>query len=327
MAKKLSISWIGVLLPILLHAQLDSIDVFMMRNLKRHHIPGASLIVIHNHKIIWKAGYGHSNIEHNVYAKAETVYEIGSITKQFTAMAIMLLVESGSLDLDHTIDKYFKECPAFWKKIRIKHLLTHTSGIRNHVAILGFMNAFKTNLMYEGFPATTEILKMFYGLQKEFEPGDSWSYDNTGYYLLGLIIEQVSGMSYWDFLRQKIFTPLQMSKTGSTNARLIVPNRASGYLWIDGTYYNQPVLHSFIGFSAGSIVSTVEDLARWDEALYTEKLVKRSTLDAIWKETFSSSGEPLPYSYGYGWFLESYKGKRIHQHSGGTPGFSSVYLA
>lgn len=223
-----------------------------------------------------------------------------------------------------TAGKFFPDGPAAWKNITIRHLLTHTSGIQNHVAIPGYLDSFKMNLSRQGFPKPQEILQLFFQLPLEFEPGQTWAYDNTGYYLLGLIIEQVSLQSYWSFLEHRIFNPLGMKNTRNTDTRDIVYHRASGYIWEEGIYKNQPSLWTFIGFSAGSLISTVEDLALWDAALYTERLVKKETLEKMWRPVKSNTGKLLPYNSGFGWFTDSYHGHRIIQHSGGTPGFSSV---
>ena len=265
------------LIPFILNAQEDTIDSFIKKNLESLHIPGASFIVTKNGKIIKSGSYGLSNIELGVPASPKTVYEIGSMTKQFTAMGIMMLAEEGKLDLNNPITHYFPAAPSAWKNITIRHLLTHTSGIQNHVAVPGYLGVFKTNLFNEGFPGKKVLLKLFFRLPQEFTPGQTWAYDNTGYHLLGLIIEQISKQSYWTFLETKIFNPLGMMNTKNTDTKELVYNRASGYIWQDSAYKNQPALWPFVGFSAGSLLSTVEDLAIWDAALYTEKLVDRKS--------------------------------------------------
>jgi CubicO group peptidase (beta-lactamase class C family) len=305
-------------------AQGDSIDRYIRERMESLRIPGLSLAVLRDHKITRSRGYGFANIESGVPATAKTVYEIGSMTKQFTAMAIMMLVEDGRLHLDDRLESFFPGTPTSWKGITIRHMLTHTSGIRNHVAIPGYMDLFRMSLGGDVFPKKEEILKGFFLLPLEFRQGESWAYDNTGYYLLGLIIEQLSGQSYWAFLDQRIFTPLGMKATRNTDTKPIVTHRASGYVWMGTGFQNQPPLWPFVGFSAGSLMSSVEDLARWDEALYTDKLVKRSSLSIMWEAATGKGGALLPSSYGFGWFVDSYHGHRIVQHSGGTPGFSSV---
>ncbi len=178
--------------PVIVRSQNDKIDEFIKSNMKSHHIPGLSIAIVRNNKLIKSNGYGFANLELNVTATTKTVYEIGSMTKQFTATAVMMLSEQGKLKLDDTITMYFVNAPPTWNKITIRHLLTHTSGIQNHVAVPGYVGVFKTNLFYETFPAKNEIIDLFYKLPTEFEPGETWAYDNTGYYLLGIIIEKAN---------------------------------------------------------------------------------------------------------------------------------------
>ncbi|MBA3769575.1 MAG: beta-lactamase family protein, partial [Blastocatellia bacterium] len=208
--------------------------------------------------------------------------------------------------------------------ITVAHLLSHTSGIQNHVAVPGYLDIFKTSITSKHFPPRDELLKEFYKLPSEFAPGETWAYDNTGYYLLGIIVEKGSGKDFWQFLDDRIFKPLGMNATRNTDTRQIVPNRASGYEWVNNKFENRPVLLPFIAFSAGSILSTVEDMAKWDAALYTERLFKRSTLERMWTPTKTRDGALASFDYGLGWFVDNYHGHRIVQHTGGTPGFSSV---
>ena len=237
-------------------------------------------------------GYGFANLELRSPATKETVYEIGSTSKQFTATAIMMLVEEGKVRLDDTITKYFPEAPQAWSRITIRHLLTHTSGIQNHVAVPHWLDVFRTNLAFETTPPRDELLKMFFKLPLEFQPGETWAYDNTGYYLLGIIIEKASGKSYWQFLDERIFKPLGMNATRSTDPQPIVRNRASGYEWKNDHFENRPVLLPAIAFSAGSLLSSVEDIAKWDAALYTEKLLKNRVLFRFGRPLQPMMGRP-----------------------------------
>ena len=302
----------------------DKIDDYITAQIKRLHIPGASLAIVRDGHITKAQGYGFANLESRSPATKETVYELGSTSKQFTATAVMMLVEEGKVRLDDTITKYFPEAPQAWRVVTIRHLLTHTSGIQNHVAVPHWLDVFRTNLAFETAPSRDELLKMFFKMPLEFQPGATWAYDNTGYYLLGIIIEKASGKSYWQFLDERIFTPLGMNATRSTDPQPIVPNRASGYEWKNDHFENRPILLPAIAFSAGSLLSTAEDMAKWDAALYTEKLLKKSSLDQIWTPTKAKDKNDAPFNYGFGWFIDSYDGHRLVQHSGGTPGFSSV---
>ncbi len=302
----------------------DEIDNYIAAQMRRLHIPGISLAIVRDGHIVKAQGYGFANFELKAPGRKETVYEIGSNTKQFTAAAIMMLVDEGKVRLDDSVTKYFPEAPQAWRGITIRHLLTHTSGIQNHVAVPDWLDVFRTNLKFETAPARDELLKMFFKLPLEFRPGETWAYDNTGYYLLGIVIEKASGKSYWQFLDERIFKPLGMNATRNTDPQPIVPNRASGYEWKNDHFENRPVLLPVIAFSAGSLLSTAEDMAKWDAALYTEKLLKKSSLDQMWTAALTKDGTDAPFNYGFGWFVESYHGHRFAQHSGGTPGFSSV---
>ena len=310
--------------PLVVVAQPDSVESFLKRNMESLKIPGLSFAVIKNDRVLKTGALGSINLELNVPATTASVYEIGSLTKQFTSMAIMLLAEEGKLTIEDKISSYFAGSPSAWNNITIRHLLNHTSGIQNHVALPGYLGRFKSNMFGEPQASQKEIAEWFFQLPQEFTPGETWSYDNTGYYLLGLIVEKAAQQNYWDFLEERIFIPLGMRSTRNTDTKDLVANRASGYLWNGSAYQNQPVLWSFVGFSAGSLMSTVEDLAKWDAALYTDKLVKKSTLDQMWQPARGPRGELLPFNCGFGWFVDHFNGHRILQHSGGTPGFSSV---
>lgn len=305
-------------------AKADKIDDYITAQMRRLHIPGGSLAIVRDERVVKAQGYGFANLELKAPATSQTVYEIGSNTKQFTAAAIMVLLDDGKISLDDSVTKYFPEAPQAWHGITIRHLLTHTSGIQNHVAIPDWLDVFRTNLKFETAPPRDELLKMFFKLPLEFQPDQSWAYDNTGYYLLGIIIEKASGKSYWQFLDERIFKPLDMNATRSTDPQPFVPGRASGYEWKHSHYENRPVLLPAIAFSAGSLLSTAEDMAKWDAGLQTEKLLKKSSLDQMWTAAVMNDGTDAPFNYGFGWFIDNYHGHPLVQHSGGTPGFSSV---
>jgi D-alanyl-D-alanine carboxypeptidase len=319
MLKKLAVLFLATAASV----SADDIDRYVETQIRNLHVPGLSLAVVRDGRVVKAQGYGLANLELNVPAKPDTVYELGSASKQFTAVAILLLAEEGKLSLDDPLTKYFPAGPPYWKSIAIRHLLTHTSGIQNHVAVPGYLRVFRTNLLFESTPGRDELLDMFYKLPKEFEPGQTWSYDNTGYILLGWIIEQASGKPYWEFVDERLFKPAGMTATRSTDTRPLVSNRASGYEWVGDRYENRPPLWPFVAFSAGSFLTTVEDMARWDAALRGEKLLKRAALEQVWTPTRATGGGPASFDYGFAQFIETYRGHRLVHHSGGTPGFSS----
>lgn len=305
-------------------AEADKIDDYVSAQMRQLHIPGLSLAIVRDGRITKAQGYGFANLELKSRATEETVYEIGSNTKQFTAAAIMMLVEDGKVHIEDPITKYFPEAPETWRRITIRHLLSHTSGIQNHVAVPHWLDVFRTDLAFKTTPSRDELLKMFFRLPLEFRPGETWAYDNTGYYLLGIVIEKASGKSYWQFLDERIFKSLGMNATRSSDPQPIVSNRASGYEWRHDHFENRPILLPAIAFSAGSLLSTVEDMSKWDAALSSEKLLKKSSLDQMWTAAVTNDGADAPFNYGFGWFVDSYHDHRFVQHSGGTPGFSSV---
>ncbi len=322
--KKLYIFAIMLIVCLSFGVKADEIDKFVENQMRNLHIPGASISIIRNDKVIKSKGYGFADLQSKSFVTPKTVYEIGSMTKQFTAVAVMMLVEEGKINLDDKIAKYFPDPPESWNKIKIRHLLTHASGIQNHVAVPDYMDIFRTSITGKTFPSSDELLKEFYKLPFEFAPEESWAYDNTGYHLLGTIIEKAGGKNYWQFLDERIFKPLKMNSTRNTDTQSIISQRASGYAWTENGWENRPILSPFIGFSAGSLLSTVEDLGKWDAALYGEKLLKKSSLEIMWTPARTNAGQISAFDYGFGWFIEKYRGHRNIMHSGGTPGFSSV---
>ena len=270
-----------------------------------------SVLVARDGKPIVNKGYGMANIEHAVPNSPQTVFRLGSITKQFTGMAIAMLQERGRLSVGDPICKYFSDCPATWQPITVKNLLTHTSGIPSYTSFPEFA---KTAVL----PTTNAL--MFTQLKDkplDFTPGEKYAYNNSGYFLLGGIIEKISGKSYADFLQENIFTPLGMKYTGYDNPLEIIKNRATGYARTGGKIYNASYMDMTVPFAAGALYATTGDLLLWDQALYTEKLVKRKTLDEI----FTPFNETI--KYGYGWGIGKKFDRKEISHGGNIYGFSS----
>jgi CubicO group peptidase (beta-lactamase class C family) len=197
----------------------------------------------------------------------------------------------------------------------VRHLLYHTSGIKAYTSVEGFERT--------AFLPTTheEVVKFVAPYPLEFDPGEKWDYSNTGYYLLGVVIEKASGQSYADFLQKRIFTPLQMTSTRVNDEKAVIANRASGYTWRENTLQRADAISMTWPYAAGAIVSTVSDLAKWDAALYTERLLKKSSLDAMWTSGKLNNGTMS--GYGFGWFVEEIGGQRALTHGGRIPGFES----
>lgn len=293
----------------------DKVDDYIKAELKKQNIPGLSIAVVKNGKVIKAEGYGLANVELNVPATPNTVYQLASITKQFTATAIMMLVEDGKLGLDDRISKHLSNAPPGWSAVTVRHLLNHTSGIKSYTSLPDFNKNPRKDYTHE------ELIGLVSGLPLEFEPGARFRYNNSGYFLLGVIIENVTGQRYGDFLKERIFRPLGMDQTRVNDLSVIIPNRATGYASTDGRLSNGEYVSPTQPFAAGALVSTVLDMTKWDAALYTDKLLSRSSLEQMWTPTKLNNGSNYPY--GYGWALSETKTHKYIEHGGGIPGFST----
>lgn len=292
------------------------VDAFVASEMHRQKIPGLSMGVYRDGKIIKAKGYGLENVELNAPATAKTIYQSGSMGKQFTATVVMMLVEQGKLSLDDKIKKYFTDAPATWDDITVRNLLTHTSGVKNYT----------TKAMdYRKDYTEDDLVKMAESLPLDFKPGTDWSYSNTGYVLLGILIHKVSGEFYGDFLQEHIFKPLGMSTTRIISESEIIPNRAAGYDLVKGEWKNQDWVSPSLNTTAdGSLYFTVLDLAKWDAALYTEKLLKRADLDQMWTIAKLNDGKPNKGNYGFGWEINKMNGHRLIEHGGAWQGFTTM---
>jgi len=269
-----------------------------------------SVLVSQNGKKILSKGYGMANYELDVPNKPDTKFRIGSVTKQFTATAVMQLAERGALKLEDPLSKYVPEYPKdVADKITIHHLLTHTSGIFNYTRDPEFFKNMRVKM------SLTELIAKFKDKPLDFEPGTKFNYSNSGYILLTVIVEKASGKPYEQFLKENIFQPLGMNNTGYDYTEPILKNRAAGYGYEGGKIKNADYLDMSLPAGAGALYSTTEDLYLWDRALYTEKLVKKATMDKIFTTDKNN--------YAYGWIVdEQFKHKRI-THNGGINGFNS----
>ena len=294
----------------LVHA--DGVDRYIKAQMREHRIPGVALKIIRDAKVAKTAAYGRGNLELDVPAKPETVFEIGSLTKQFTAAGILLLAQEGNLTVDDKISRHLKATPPAWDNVTIRHLLTHTSGIKSYTGLDGFQ-------LWRHL-TQAQFIKAIGARPMEFQPGDSWKYCNTGYNLLGYIIENVSGMGYWDFLSRRIFQPLGMHATTNRLPRLVIPNRAAGYEQTNHVWFNRDSDLTEV-FAAGVIASTVGDLAKWNASLDGERLLNAASKAQMWTPAKLNDGKAT--KYGFGWYVETFDGHRNIGHSGSTSGFSA----
>jgi CubicO group peptidase (beta-lactamase class C family) len=291
------------------------VDAFVASEMKKQHIPGVSVAVVRDGTVVLAKGYGFANVEHQVPVKPETIFQSGSVGKQFTATAVMMLVEEGKIGLDDPITKYFPDGPEAWKAIKVRNLLSHTGGTTDYPNDFDFRKDYTED----------DLLKRAETIPLAFKPGEKWSYSNLGYVLLGILIHKVSGKFYGDFLQERIFKPLDMSTARIISEEDIVPNRAAGYRLEKGALKNQEWVSPSVNTTAdGALYLTALDMARWDAALYTEKLLKKSSLDQMWTPVTLNDGKPS--RYGFGWGIGEIRGHRIVEHGGAWQGFKA-YIA
>ncbi|HEY1660667.1 MAG TPA: serine hydrolase domain-containing protein [Candidatus Sulfotelmatobacter sp.] len=291
-----------------------SVDRYIDSELHRQHIPGLALLVSRDGKIVQAQGYGLSNVELNVPVKPETIFQSGSVGKQFTATAVMMLVEEGKISLDDPIGKYLKNAPLAWNEVTIRELLSHTAGFTDYPENFDFRRDY----------TEPQLLKIVEGIPLAFPPGTKWSYSNLGYLTLGILIHQVTGEFYGDFLQGRIFHPLGMTTTRIISEADIVPNRAAGYRLVKGELKNQEWVSPTLNTTAdGALYFSILDLAKWDAALYTETLLKRSSLQQMWTIVKLKNGEPNSGHYGFGWEILEKNGHHVLDHGGSWQGFKT----
>lgn len=284
----------------------SKVDEYMDARVKHDRFSG-TILIARDGKPLVRQGYGMANLEHDVPNRPDTKFRIGSITKQFTAMAIVILQERGKLDVREKIKTYLPDSPKSWDEVTVHHLLTHSAGIPNYTSFPDFLASMRTHLSLD------QLIAKFKDKPLEFKPGEKFKYSNSGYIVLGKLIEKVSGRGYAQFMRENIFDPLSMKDTGFDNPIPVIKNRASGYshpfvATVNAQYIDMGVVHA-----AGALYSTVDDLLLWDQALYTEKLVKKATMEKIFV--------PFKDNYAYGWLVVPSFGRKMATHTGGINGF------
>jgi CubicO group peptidase (beta-lactamase class C family) len=294
----------------------DAVDDYVRAEMARQRIPGLSLAVCRDGQLVKAQGYGLANVEHQVPAKPETVYQSGSVGKQFTATAVMMLVEEGKLGLDDPIARYFEGAPDWWQGVTVRHLLSHTSGIKDYG---------EPEIDYRKDYAEDEFARVAMLLPPDFPPGTQWSYSNTGYALLGFLIHKRSGAFYGDFLQERVFGPLGMSTTRVISESDIVPNRAAGYLLEQDELKNQRWVSPSLNTTAdGALYFTVLDLAKWDAALRGGRLLKPTSLAQMWTPVALTGPGVRTYHYGFGWSIDEQRGRTLIEHGGSWQGFRAA---
>ncbi|MGE3615488.1 MAG: serine hydrolase domain-containing protein [Gemmatimonadales bacterium] len=300
--------------PATLIARIDSV---VGAELDRTHAPAASVAVESRGQLLLARGYGLANVEAGTHAGAETIYRIGSLTKQFTATAIMQLVEAGKIGLDEDVKKYLPDYPTQGNRVTIRHLLTHTSGIKSYTGIgPQFWNeASRLDLTDD------QMLALFKDLPFDFKPGERYLYNNSAFYLLGVIIGKVAGIPYRQYVRDKLFAPLGLTATSYCDDRPIIPHRAGGYEVQGAVVTNAVPLSLNTPGAAGALCSNVLDLLTWQHGFDAARLITPASRDQIRTSAVLNDGKPT--NYGFGVAIRNFEGHRSFAHSGGINGFAT----
>lgn len=294
----------------------SAVDSFVRGEMVNERVPGLAMAVVRNGVLLRAQGYGSANLEHNLPVTAATVFQSGSVGKQFTATLVMQLVGEGKLSLDDRLARFFPNGPAAWREITVRQMLSHTSGISEK-----FYEKVDLHLEY----ADSTVTRLIGEQPLDFVPGSKWRYSNPGYVMLGFVIEKVTGRFYGDLLEERIFGPLGMTTAMIISEQAIVPNRAAGYETVNGEVVNQSwVSRKFNTTADGSLYLTVLDLAKWDAALYGDRILPQASLAQMWTPIRLNDGTTAPY--GFGWSLGTVNGHRITEHGGAWQGFKT-YIA
>ncbi|MBN4053397.1 beta-lactamase family protein [Haliea sp. AH-315-K21] len=282
--------------------------------------PGVAVILVKGDEVIYRNGFGLADIEHNISISPDMVFRLGSLTKQMTAAGIMMLKEAGELQIDDPITRFFPDYPTHGYTITVRHLLTHTSGIIDFPSIEEFPEYTKEEL------TALDVIDFFKNQPMNFAPGESYSYTNSGYVLLGAIIEQISGQSYEAFIQERIFTPLDMTNSYHGNFKNIIPNRVAGYSLGEEGLENSDYLSMTLPGAAGALISNVDDLFKWNTALFGGDLISQESLEEMTTPFVLNNGELS--NYGFGLSVQTLRGQALIAHTGGINGFQtySAYL-
>ena len=296
----------------------EDVDALLSAKYKANE-PGATAIIAKGGTPIYRNAFGMASLENNVTMTPEHVFEIGSITKQFTAVSILMLMEQGKLSLEDPITKYIENYPMNGHVITVHHLLTHTSGIKSYTSMEKWGKLWRNDM------TPLEMIDLFKSEPMDFAPGEKYLYNNSAYFMLGYIIEKASGLTYSKFLEKNIFSSLRMKNSYYGSQSMIIMNRALGYQKGEN-YKNAEYLSLTQPYAAGSIMSNVDDLLIWNQAVQSSKLVKKETIQKAFTNYKLNNGKLL--NYGYGWALDEINGSTTVEHSGGIFGFSTnaIYL-
>lgn len=277
--------------------------------------PGAAVLVAKNGKTLYRKAFGKANLELDVPMKPENVMELGSITKQFTAVSILKLMEEGKLSLEDPLSRFIPDYPR-GEEIKIHHLLNHTSGIKSYTDMPSFRLQARTDI------TPKELIAVFQDHPMDFDPGERYMYNNSAYILLGYIIEEISGMTYADYIQKNIFTPLGMRNSYYGSKSSVIPNRASGYQPVENGYKNADYLSMTIPYAAGSLMSNVDDMLLWNQAVHNNKIISEKSKQLAFQNYKRNDGKPI--YYGYGWAVNEISGTPTIEHGGGIFGYTTA---
>lgn len=309
------IAFLLLLVPCIVFAQNDSTDLIIAKMMKDQRITGLTLAVVKNGKVHVNKGYGLSNVEHNIPVTSETVIRLGSVSKQFFATAILKLAEQGKLSIDDSVHKFFPDAPETWRPIQIKHLMSHTSGLKREGP------AYANHIIQPDIA----IIRSAYSLPLDFKTGEKYQYCNLAYYMLAEIIAQVSKMPWQDYIRNELFIPAGMKNTGMTDFFAITPNRANGYRHQGDTLVNADPMYAVR--PSGGFHSTSSDMIRWDKVLREKKIIlKKENWELLWEPVIKISDKATSKSYYcFGWINDEYNGRKVIMHDGANSGFRSSF--
>jgi CubicO group peptidase (beta-lactamase class C family) len=291
-----------------------NVDRFVESEMKAEQIPGAAVAVVYQGQVVLAKGYGLATLEFDVPVTTDTLFQSGSVGKMFTAVAVMRQVEQGKMGLDDPVSKYLPDAPASWRAMTIRHLMTHTSGVANLGAEF-----------YAGKDFSDETyIRQAYAKPLDFAPGARWSYSNTGYALLGILVKKATGRSYLDILATDVFRPLGMATARATNDSDIVKNRAAGYKLVDGAVKNQDFSYANLNPTGdGALYVSLKDMIAWNRGIEGGKILSAAGWKQVWTPAKLNSGKPYPY--GFGWSVEQAGGAPRYHHGGAWQGFKTYY--
>jgi D-alanyl-D-alanine carboxypeptidase len=304
-----------LLVRVLAYGQADSTDFIVQKIMKEQKIVGLSVAVIKDGKAVVNKGYGFANVEHNVRVTRETVIRLGSVSKQFFTTAIVKLMEEGKLSIEDSVHKFFPDAPETWRPIQVKHLMSHSSGLKREGP------AYNNSIIQPDLV----IIRSAYSLPLDFKTGEKYQYCNLAYFMLAEIITQVSGMPWQDYIKEKLFIPAGMKNSGMTDFYLIIPNRASGYMHKKDVLVNADAMYAVR--PSGGFLSTSTDMILWDKALREKKIIlKKENWELLWKPFIKTSDKPGDKEYyGFGWLIDELNGRKVVEHGGANVGFRSYY--